>query len=102
MRAFLAMHWFLISLIFGVGAALLWPSALRQVTIYWNPNLTVAASLLLVAWTMPTQALVAELRQPLASLWAVALSYGLVPLAAWTIGHVTSDADVRTGLILVS
>jgi sodium/bile acid cotransporter 7 len=102
MRAFLGRQWFLLLLGGGLGASLLWPGAMEPATRYWNPSLTVALSLFLVAWTMPTHFLLAEVRRPFASLWAVVLSYGLVPLTAWLIGHLAPSDDIGVGLVLVS
>jgi sodium/bile acid cotransporter 7 len=55
-----------------------------------------------MAWTMPTRSLVEEVRQPFASLWAIVLSYGLVPSCAWLLGLLHPMEDVRVGLILVA
>src|SRR5262249_49897730 len=101
MPAFLARHWFLILLVLGLGASLLAPQWMRYATDFWEPRLTVGISLLLMAWTMPTQSLVEEVRRPFASLWAVCLSYGLVPASAWLLGML-APADVKIGVILVS
>jgi solute carrier family 10 (sodium/bile acid cotransporter), member 7 len=102
MPSFLAKHWFLIVLALGVGSTLLWPGAMHHVTDQWEPRRTIAISLFLMAWTMPTQSLVAEMRHPYASLWAVFLSYGFVPLSAWLLGFLAPIPDVQIGLILVS
>ena len=101
MRPLLAKHWFSILLALGIGATLCFPHVVDHVTHFWNPYWTVAISLCLIAWTMPTQSLIAELKQPYASLWAVFLSYGLVPVAGWALGMLAPDKDVRIGLILV-
>jgi sodium/bile acid cotransporter 7 len=101
MSAFLARHWFVIVLALGVGMALLAPHAMHTVTDYWEPRRAIAVALFLMAWTMPTHSLVAEVRRPYASLWAVFLSYGLVPLSAWLLGYL-APVDVQIGLILVS
>src|SRR2546421_9931499 len=102
MRPFLARHWFLIVLAAGLGTALLWPTVLEPATKHWNPSVAVAVSLFLIAWTMPTHFLIAELRRPYASAWAVMLSYGLVPFTAWLLGFLAPSEDVAVGLILVS
>src|SRR4051812_16953866 len=101
MRSFLANHWFLLVLTLALGSALAFPAAVHTVADYWEPRWAIAISLFLMAWTMPTQSLVAELRHPFASAWAVFLSYGLVPLCSWLLGCLAPD-DVRIGLILVS
>jgi sodium/bile acid cotransporter 7 len=101
MSALLGKHWFLILLTLGLGAALAAPGALHPVTAYWEPRINVALSLFLMAWTMPTRSLVEEVRWPYASLWAISLSYGLVPASAWLLGRFSPD-DVSVGLILAS
>ena len=101
MRTWLAEHWFLLVLGLGVAAGMLAPGALHPVTDLWDQRWAVALSLLLIAWTIPTRSLVAELRRPFAALWAIFLSYGLMPIAGWLLGWF-APADVRIGLILVS
>src|ERR1051325_7586867 len=102
MRAFLVKHWFLSFLALAVGFTLWMPAVVHPVTAFWEPRLTMGASLFLMAFTMPTRSLVAEFHRPYASLWAVFLSYGLVPASAWLIGLATADVDLRIGLILIS
>ena len=102
MRSFFVRHWFLIVLALGVGSALLMPGVVHHATDFWEPRRTIAISLFLMAWTMPTRSLVEEVRQPLAALWALVLSYGLVPLSAWLIGFLGPIDDVQVGLILVA
>ena len=100
MFAFLGRHWFMVALVLGLGAALTWPGVLRYVTD-WDPRYAVAVTLFLTAWTMPTHSLLAEARQPFASLWAVILSYGLVPVLAWAMGYFAEE-NVQAGLILIA
>lgn len=102
MRSLFARHWFLLVLALIVGSALCFPATVHRVTQYWDPRWTVAFSLFLMAWTMPTQSLIAEMRHPFASVWAVLLSYGLVPGTSWLLGMLAPDEDVKIGLILVS
>lgn len=102
MSVLLARHWFLLVLFGGVGIAMAFPNALRPLTNYWEPRWAVGFALFLMAWTMPTRSLVTELKQPYASLWAVFLSYGLVPASAWLAGLLTPHDDVRIGIILIS
>jgi sodium/bile acid cotransporter 7 len=102
MRSFLGRHWFLIVLTLTVGSALAFPGLMHPLTDRWEPRRTIAISLFLMAWTMPTRSLFEEFRRPLASLWAVVLSYGLVPLCAWLIGFLGPIPDVQVGLVLVA
>lgn len=101
MASFLAKHWFLCFLVIAVGSALLAPAVLHPLVDFWEPRPTIAISLFLMAWTMPTHSLIAEVKSPWASIWAVALTYGIVPLVAWLIGFAAPE-DVQKGLILVS
>ncbi|MBI2807058.1 MAG: bile acid:sodium symporter [Planctomycetes bacterium] len=101
MSAFLSKHWFLLLLTLGLGAALSAPAALRHATDFLNPRPTIAVSLLLMAWTMPTRSLLAEARQPYAALWAVLLSYGVVPPLGWALGFLTPFQDLQIGLAII-
>jgi sodium/bile acid cotransporter 7 len=102
MRSFLGRHWFLILLTAGVGFTLSAPQVMHGATDFWEPRRTVAVSLFLIAWTMPTHSLLAELGHPAASLWAIVLSYGFVPVGAWALGQLVQDDNVAVGLILIS
>jgi sodium/bile acid cotransporter 7 len=102
MRTFLVKHWFVIALALGVGSAILFPDVVRPATDFWEPRVTVAISLFLMAWTMPTGMLLGEFKRPYAAIWAIVLSYVAMPLAAWTIGYLAPGDDVRYGLILIS
>src|SRR5262245_13653642 len=55
-----------------------------------------------MAWTMPTRSLAGELRRPWAALWALAISYGLVPILAWGLGRLPLSPDLRLGLLLTA
>jgi solute carrier family 10 (sodium/bile acid cotransporter), member 7 len=101
MRSFLSKHWFLSALALGLGSTLLFPGVLHHVTDYFEPRITVGLSLFLMAWMMPAHSLLAEVRHPLASIWAVVLSYGLVPVFACMLGYLAPH-QVQIGLILVS
>lgn len=102
MRAFLVQHWFLLVLVFVVGSALAFPGPIHPLTDIWEPRPTIAISLFLMAWTMPTRSLFEEVRKPLAALWAVLLSYTLVPIGAWLLGFLGPIDDVQVGLVLVA
>jgi solute carrier family 10 (sodium/bile acid cotransporter), member 7 len=102
MRSFLAKHWFLFLLCAGVFIAMLTPDAMRPFTAYLEPRSTIAISLFLMAWTMPTATLFAEFKLPMASLWAIFLSYGVMPICAWGVGFLAPDEDIQIGLILMS
>src|ERR1043165_901192 len=102
MSRFFIKHWFLIALVLAVGSTMLIPESIRPATEHFSPTWTVALSLFLISLTLPSESLVQEFRQPFASMWAILLSYGLVPFGAWFIGHVVAIDDVKVGLVLVS
>lgn len=101
MLVFLRQRWFLCALLAGVGVALAMPHALHAWTTELRPKLVVALALFLMAWTMPSRSLAGELRRPWASLWAMMISYGLLPGAAWLVGAI-APADVKVGLLLAA
>jgi sodium/bile acid cotransporter 7 len=101
MRSILGKNWFVCALAVGLGSTMLFPGALHHITDHFEPRVTVGLSLFLMAWMMPAHSLLAELRRPLASIWAVLLSYGLVPVIAWLVGYLAPH-QVQIGLVLVS
>src|SRR5262245_35658077 len=101
MLVFWRQRWFLCALLAGVGLALTMPHAVHACTYWLPPQLVVALALLLMALTMPGRSLAGELRRPWASLWAMAISYLLLPAAAWLVGLI-APADVKVGLLLAA
>jgi sodium/bile acid cotransporter 7 len=53
-----------------------------------------------MAWTLPSRSLAAEVTRPGPALWAVLLSYGLLPAAAWFVGAWLPLADLRVGTVI--
>src|SRR5262245_10629259 len=102
MRSFLVRHWFLLAIALIVGLALFFPQVLKPIADFWKPRPTVAISLFLMAWTMPTRSILEEVRRPFASIWAVLLSYVLVPPSAWLLGLLGANEEVQVGLVLVA
>src|SRR5437868_942684 len=93
---------FLPLLFLALALALVFPETFRPLTDHVEPRLTIALSLLLMAWTMPARALAGEVVRPAAALWAVAVSYGFVPLCAWLLGLACPYPDVQVGLMLIA
>src|SRR5256885_7282946 len=58
---------------------LAFPAPLRVLLEPWEPRSTVAISLFLVAWTMPTRPLFAESRRPSAARRALIFTYAFGP-----------------------
>lgn len=101
MRRFVARNWFFFLLALGLALALIRPEWLHVLT-YLDPRPMVAIALFLMAWGLPTRNLANELAWPWASLWAVAISYGLVPGGAWLIAQTAPVPDSGIGLILIA
>src|SRR5260370_6362500 len=55
-----------------------------------------------MAWTLPSRSLARVLVRPWPALWAVAISYGLVPAGAWVAGTLLPLDDFRLGLLIVA
>ncbi len=100
MLAFLAQRWFLLLLLLGVGTALAWPAPLALATGWLHPGVVIGIALLIMAWTMPTQSLLSELRQPWPALWAMTIGFGFLPAVGYLLGGLSSVPDLRVGLLL--
>jgi solute carrier family 10 (sodium/bile acid cotransporter), member 7 len=101
MMAFLARRWFLLILAGGVSLALARPDLFLVWTSFLDPRLVVGVSLFLMAWTLPARHLGQELSRPWAALWALVLSYGLLPAAAWLVGQFLL-LDYRIGIQIMA
>jgi len=100
MRDFLARRWFLLLLAASVGLALLWPQPLRPWVDRLPTRGVVSLSLFLIAWTLPGSRLVTALLRPAGALWALTVSYGLLPLLACLLGPLLPLPDLGLGLLL--
>jgi sodium/bile acid cotransporter 7 len=101
MMAFLLRRWFLLILAGGVSLALAWPELFLPWTKPLNPSLIVGASLFLMGWTLPSRHLGQELGRPWSALWALVLSYGLLPAAAWIVSQPLLP-DYRIGVQIIA
>jgi solute carrier family 10 (sodium/bile acid cotransporter), member 7 len=61
----------------------------------------VSISLFLMAWSLESSQLLRAILRPLPALWAAAISYGAVPLFAWSLGPILQD-DFRVGLVMIA
>lgn len=95
-------RWFLLVLLGGLFLALVRPQPLRPVTDRLEPRAVVAAALFIMAWGLESRSLFRSLLRPLPALWAVAISYGAVPLLGWSAGRLVPQADLRVGLLLAA
>ena len=102
MLDFLAKRWLLLAMLLGVVLTVAFPWAVEPVTRFFEPRLVIAVALFLMAYTMPSRALLNELASPWAALWAIVISYGFVPAGGWLLGLFAPLPDLRIGLMLVA
>jgi len=95
----LARRWFLLLIILGIVVAWFWPAALHW-TRHVQPQIVMALALFLSAWTLQSRRLYRALVWPVPALWALAISYGLLPALAWWSGPLLPIADFRIGLMI--
>ncbi len=79
---FLRRHWFLLALLAGVSLAGVRPEWLRPLTVHVPPRGVVALALFLMAWGLESRSLWRAALRPLPALWAVLISYGILPALA--------------------
>jgi solute carrier family 10 (sodium/bile acid cotransporter), member 7 len=102
MKHFLKRRWFLLLLIGGVGLALACPERLQPFTGRLPPLLLVGPALFLVAWSLESDRLWRALIRPRPVMWAILISYGLVPALGCTAGRFLSNPDLAIGLMLIT
>jgi len=100
MREFLARRWFLLLLSGAIGLALLWPGSVHPVVSRVPDRLVVILSLFLMSWSLPASRLIGTLRRPGAALWAVTVSFGLLPGLAWLLRLLLPLPDLEIGLMI--
>jgi sodium/bile acid cotransporter 7 len=102
MLPLLLKRWFPLLMSAGVTVALLWPETLRPVVDRLPARAVVAISLFLAAWTMDGRSLVRAFLHPAAALWALVISYGLLPFLGWLTAPLLPTDDLRVGLMLAT
>lgn len=100
MSAFLRRRWFL-SLVLGGLVLTWWCPDWFHWTRAVDPRFIVAPALFLTAWTLESRSLFRALMKPLPALFAVLISYGLLPALGWATGQLLPSADLRIGLMIV-
>ena len=95
-------HWFLIALLGGVSLAGLRPDWLRPVVGRVPPRGVVGLALFLMAWGLESRRLGRALLRPLPALWAMLISYGVLPLLGWLAGSLVGEPDYRIGLLIMT
>lgn len=95
----LLQRWFLLCPLGGALLLWLWPAGLlwtRQV----DPRWVVAAILFLSGWSLESRSLLKAVLRPWPALWALVISYGLIPALACAAGLLAPSADIRIGLLI--
>jgi sodium/bile acid cotransporter 7 len=101
MKAFVAKRWFLLLvclaaiLVGGVPQGLRW-------TAYLDPSVSGATAIFLSAWSLDSRKLLGAVVRPWAALWALVISYGLLPVLACLLGLLLPPGDFRIGLLLIA
>jgi solute carrier family 10 (sodium/bile acid cotransporter), member 7 len=98
---FLARRWFLLLLLAGVSLAIIVPGWLQPWTQHLSPRLIVGGALFLMAWGLESRSLFRAVARPWPALWAVAVSYGLLPVLAWAAGGLLLE-PYRIGLLIMA
>jgi solute carrier family 10 (sodium/bile acid cotransporter), member 7 len=101
-NAFLLKRWFLVLLAVGLTLAAYRPGWLQPLTDRLEPRIVVGAALFFMAASLEGGRLVRALLHPLPALWAVFVSYALLPALAWMAGALLPEGDLRIGLIIVA
>jgi sodium/bile acid cotransporter 7 len=101
MTKFLAKRWFLLLMVAGIGLACWRPRELQPFTRLLEPRVLVAAALFLMAWSLESRRLAGSVLRPLPALWAVFVSYAILPACAWLSGQLLPD-DLRIGLLIMA
>jgi solute carrier family 10 (sodium/bile acid cotransporter), member 7 len=102
MMHFLGKRWFLLLLLAGLALAFLRVPGLRRATDLFDPRVVVGAALFLMACSLDSRQLLSALTHPWPALWAVLVSYVLLPLVALAAGRLFDLADYRVGLLLIA
>src|SRR4051812_9637301 len=101
MRSFLSRRWFLLVLAAGCLVAWFAPAALHW-TVHLDPRFVVAPALFLAALSLESRTLFQSILRPWPAVWATLMSYGLVPLLAWSATSLFANTDLRIGLMIIA
>src|SRR5687768_1502144 len=101
MRHTLTKRWFLVLTVLGALAVAFAPGMLRW-TAWLDTSACGTLVIFLSALGLESRRLARAAAAPRAALWAVAISFGLVPALAWLAGFLMPQEDYRIGLILMA
>lgn len=98
---FISRRWFLLALVIGVGYCLWQPESMSWTNVI-HTSWAIVPSLFLMSLSLPTKQIQKTLSKPYASLLAAVLSFSLMPLLALLFGQLTTNADIRVGLLIMA
>ncbi|MGE3806731.1 MAG: bile acid:sodium symporter family protein [Gemmataceae bacterium] len=98
---FLKKHWFLQVLLGGIALAWFRPDWLGW-TEHVDPRMVVGLALFLSAFSLKSRSLYETMLKPWPALWALVISYGLIPGVACLIGPLLPLVDYRLGLLVAA
>jgi sodium/bile acid cotransporter 7 len=101
MLRLLERSWFLLALSLVAALAGIAPQAFTWAA-HIDPRFIVAPALFLMGWTLPSRSLGRVLLRPWPALWAMAISYSVLPALAWVIGALLPVEDFRIGLLIMA
>src|SRR5439155_26639842 len=99
MKKFFFKRWFLLLLVGGLSLAAGLPRSLQPVVGVLEPRMIVSVALFLMAWCLESRHLWSTLLRPWPAVWAVLISYGLMPALALKASLILEIADFRIGLM---
>jgi sodium/bile acid cotransporter 7 len=95
-------HWFLASLVGAVFLACWRPQWLQPYTEKLPAQGLVFAALFLMSWSLESSTLFAALKHPWPAVWAMLLSYGIVPPLGWLAGRLLHNPDFSIGFLIIT
>jgi sodium/bile acid cotransporter 7 len=102
MLPFLRKHWFLLLILIGTVAVAFYPEWMGW-TGWLDPTVCGTAAVFFSAWTLETRSLGAALARPWPAVWAVIISYGLLPMLGIVGGWLLPDIpDYQIGMLLIT
>jgi sodium/bile acid cotransporter 7 len=95
-------HWFLLLILIGTAIVAFCREWLGW-TVWLNPTVCGLAAVFFSAWTLETRSLGAALARPWPAIWALVISYGLLPALGILGGRLLLDPpDYQMGMLLVT
>src|SRR5262249_12818473 len=103
MKQFLTRQWFLLALLVGLALAAVFDARLQPWLAFLPEKFVVAGALFLMAVGLEARSLGRAVARPWPALWAVVISYGLLPPLAAAAGLLMpGPEDFRIGMLIMA